>query len=83
MTDFNDGGQAFPRPASEAVDGNGNHFFPGYQDGMSLRDWFAGMALQGAIAGSKGLDISVSQFAILSYRHADEMLKMRGDKNVT
>ena len=38
MSKINDGGPAFPMPAS--TDGNGNVTFAEY--GMSLRDWFAG-----------------------------------------
>jgi hypothetical protein len=45
----NDGGTAFPGKY-EYVECN--LVIDGYSPGMSLRDWFAGMALQGVIAGS-------------------------------
>ena len=71
---IDDGGTAFPLVIPE----------PGFQyheAGMSLRDWFAGMALQGFC--SNGVDtqthgefyvqIAVSQ----AYKIADAMLKAR------
>ena len=41
---IDDGGPAFPRPAVE--------YRCGPQEGMSLRDWFAGQALAGMMAHS-------------------------------
>lgn len=41
MTDAKDGGPAFPRTV-QAWDGNLTH-----ADGMTLRDWFAGMSTAG------------------------------------
>ena len=41
----NDGGPAFPRPSSEAVDLAGQRFYPEAFEGMTLHDWFAGQAL--------------------------------------
>lgn len=46
----NNGGPAFPRPMSVSHGGVSEHqFSSGDQDGMTLRDWFAGMALQGML----------------------------------
>lgn len=70
----NDGGLAFPR-ASE-------HHWNLADQGMSLRDWFAGMALQGLLAESTGEDISCFEdycqdIADSSYAYADAMLEER------
>jgi hypothetical protein len=52
-----DGGPAFPRPCSEdrtqgdQPDGNRTQR---EQDGMNLRDWFAGKAMQGFLASYAG-----------------------------
>lgn len=64
--DEQDGGQAFPRPG-------------GGLPGMSLRDWFAGMAMQGKLANGMyaGHDEQGS-LAKSSYRAADAMLAARG-----
>ena len=82
MEKINDGGPAFPRAGSDYVKA---------QEGMSLRDWFAGHALAGILAGgsswnsvanevmkNEGLigDVSTSEVA---YRFADEMLKARSE----
>ena len=62
-----DGGPAFPRLG----EGFGN---PNYDcSGMSLRDWFAGMALEGYISNS-GSPMSVAKDA---YDIADAMIEVR------
>jgi len=43
--EIDDGGQAFPRPISEA-DIQTKHIVCNPQAGMTLRQWYAGMALQ-------------------------------------
>ena len=50
---IDDGGSAFPRAGYDGVDSSQIGV-----DGMSLRSWFAGMALQGQIAyeGLEGCD---------------------------
>lgn len=63
--------QAFPMPASENSQG-GHH----EQNGMSLRDWFAGMALQGIVANPEASG-SIEEIAHYSYRYADAMLAER------
>lgn len=50
-----------------------------FQSGMSLRDWYAGMAMQGEIAStSEGW--SEVDLAYRAYSIADAMLKTRGTK---
>ena len=81
-----DGGPAFPRPHStDEHDMPCNNYFE--QDGMSLRDWFAGMALQGLLIanswrlGAPGSDRyipgSTGSLAQRSYEIADAMIKER------
>ncbi len=89
---MNDGGPAFPE----------HHYFdPGRGQygmhmtasdvgcgGMSLRDWFAGMALQGILACSREFPsvekapegTSKHQRARIAYEHADAMLAARERK---
>ena len=64
---IDDGGPAFPIPASES-----NY----YQEGMALRDWFAGHALAGNLA-YPCVDSSPESEAIMAYRYADAMLAAR------
>ena len=49
-------------------------------DGMTLRDWFAGMALQGILACSTKFSIGVEEHARYAYRCADAMIKVREEK---
>ena len=71
MSDTNDGGPAFPHPAWAG------------SLGMSLRDWFAGQALAGMLAGfSKGeRDGGPARFhesnCDTAYQIADAMLRAR------
>ena len=72
---INDGGPAFPLPI-----GN-ESFFPSVA-GMTLRDYFAGQAMQGLIAQSLGTALDASSSgrelgAQFSYRIADAMLLAR------
>lgn len=76
MSDKNDGGPAFPLQAMSA---------PGSEItwGMSIRDWFAGQALAGMLAGfSKGeRDGGPARFhesnCDTAYQIADAMLRAR------
>jgi hypothetical protein len=66
------GGPAFPRPASvspRVADIK-------QQDGMTLRDWFAGQAMQGFIAcpDTQGEPEGIATWC---YQMADAMLKAR------
>jgi hypothetical protein len=63
MTTIKDGGPAFPRPMVAAA------------PGMTLRDWFAGQALQGLLASTKTSDaLTIAKDA---YILADAMLRAR------
>ena len=64
-----DGGPAFP------MQGNPEDRYAGYL-GMSLRDWFAGMAMPAICLEAVG-ELSESQIASDAYRIADAMLKAR------
>jgi len=50
----------------------------GYQEGMELRDWFAGQALNGLCANI-GKQTSGDEVA-KAYRLADAMMSARGEK---
>ncbi len=67
---MNDGGTAFPARKNE-VDA---------LPGMSLRDWFAGMALQGVLS-CPTTDGSDASFAKGAYEYADAMLLARKAKD--
>lgn len=80
MTKPNDGGPAFPRPP--VFIGASKHkdwWF--MQDGMSRRDWLAGLAMQ-AIISKYGITESHSDlivWSIESYAFADALIA-EGDK---
>ena len=86
MTTRNNGGPAFPRPSS-----NFNRISLGYeaaQDGMSLRDWFAGMVLQAIVTAEymkagDGEELDIERLSNVSaseaYAIADAMIDERGD----
>ena len=68
MEKINDGGPAFPRAGSDYVKA---------QEGMSLRDWFAGKALEGQ---AHRFDHPHNHRELLAkdcYEIADAMLKAR------
>lgn len=62
-TPIDDGGPAFPH-ISETLDGRDRICFAA-QPGMTLRDWFAGQALQGSLcnasATSEGVAMAVAE----------------------
>ena len=64
-----DGGPAFPQQTDITLS----------YKGMTLRDYFAAKAMQGAIAGcaTKGEVIMYSDLSGLAYEVADSMLKAR------
>ena len=73
-----DGGQpAFP---CEYWEGG---MVPGliHQPGMTLRQWYAGMAMQGILASGTCLeDFGYEDFAIEAFKHADAMLSQEADE---
>jgi hypothetical protein len=76
---INDGGQAFP---FEYDANNASSIVP--HPGMSLRDWFAGMALQGMLAcpqnykfEDSGLDSGIDGLSKCAYKQADAMIAER------
>ena len=75
MTTKNTGGAAFPRPNSTAPNGETSWA----EDGMTLRDWFAGQALKTTLKmesftqGESSLAIDVAR----AYRVADAMIAER------
>ena len=75
-----DGGPAFPMPAAQFNRG-GTVVRVEPSWGMSLRDWFAGQALNGLVAGfphGQGRQVPpLDQFAAQAYELADEMIEAR------
>ena len=70
-----DGGPAFPSGKSETP--GFENSLP-YYEGMTLRDWFAGMALQGLLAHLVGVPNSEPEgYARRAYQYADAMLTSR------
>ena len=75
-----DGGPAFPRPISrDGTDARADMFHA--QDGMSLRDWFAGQALKIAARNFGRLPDTAPVLAEYCYEIADAMLKAREESN--
>ena len=70
---INNGGPAFPLPASTQP--NGEHQWHEY--GMSLRDYFAGQALAGLLTQLAEDEFGPGHFAKASYEMADAMLAAR------
>lgn len=69
-----DGGPAFPRTIP--IYDNGAR--PNVTEGMTLRDWFAGKALQGMIARTNwGIEDDARDISDEAYGYADAMLKAR------
>lgn len=64
-----DGGPAYPIPS------DGVSF--GTHPGMSLRDHFAGLAMQGLLANQDARLMTSTEYARIAYEHADAMLTER------
>lgn len=64
---INTGGPAFPH-----ITESGKYV---YEEGMTLRDYFAAKTMQGLLAST--VRASLAEFARRSYEMADEMLKAR------
>ena len=67
MTNKPDGGCAFPYVCETYVP----------EPGMSLRDWFAGMALQGMLADGDHAEVLNEKMAEFAYHMADAMIEQR------
>lgn len=68
MTEEKDGSPAFPTDME-----SGTHY-----TGMSLRQWYAGMAMQGLLANT---DFIYHSIAKISFAVADSMLKFEEEEN--
>lgn len=66
-------GPAFPVPMNEGERWTG----PGICCGMTLRDWFAGMAMQGMCANQFFDQWSAGDVSEIAYEQADDMLDRR------
>ena len=77
MSDFTDGGRAFPFVQWRAPDGmmaiSSDH-------GMTLRDYFAGQALVGMMQAMRPYSDLFERSAIHAYAQADAMLAAREAK---
>lgn len=75
---MDDGGPAFPRAMTQWTNPNDDVMWDGPEPGMSLRDWFAGMALMGLTTHNSVAPIMESRAHAMScYALADAMLKAR------
>lgn len=74
---INDGGPAFPKAA--AVFANGQ-CADCSNEGMTLRDWFAGQVAEKCFHEFWGEQTACDDAAIAAYKFADAMLKARSAK---
>ena len=74
MNTKDDGGPAFPRPMYES-----EQYSDVGEEGMSLRDYFAGQALAGITASLAGPREGNRRkdYAVAAYRYADAMIAER------
>ena len=77
MSTLQDGGPAFPIPLNPGESWREDQGDP---NGMTLRDWFAGMALQGMLANPDFNGASDASVAGFAFRQADAMIKGRDRK---
>jgi hypothetical protein len=80
MSDKDDGGPAFPNTITVGPAGDEYHPADHGVSGLSIRDWFAGQALAGFIAGLYAGDNSgwtVDGNVTAAYEYADAMLAKR------
>jgi len=56
---------------------NGDGLIIGGQQGMDLRDWFAGMAMLGMLSEHSGIRYDTDELTQFSYEVADAMMKAR------
>ena len=67
MSEIDSGGPMFPSDKTEWVP----YDIPA--KGITIRQWFAGMALQGLLSGDPSMSLETS--TIWAYQHADAMIK--------
>ena len=80
---INDGGPAFPGQWYDFQPCTGDQVVREQWSGMTLRDWFAGLAMQGFLAAQiHGFNDRPASgpFASMAYEMADAMLKVRGEQ---
>ena len=70
---MNDGGPAFP--VKEYVDAKPGDITWGMHHGMSLRDWFAGMAMLGELSADVNDELKEEIVCQRAWNMADAMLK--------
>lgn len=78
-----EGGLAFPFNLPNSVFKNAEGTWMEKQNiekGLTKREWFAGLAMQGMIAGSQGLQITVKEFASQSIKLADALIAKLKEK---
>lgn len=79
MAQDKDGGPAFPRAMGEVNHGQGEGEYNGAQKGMTLRQWYAGMALQGMLAYGSGV-CGNDAVVKAAFDYADAMLSASSEK---
>lgn len=72
--------QAFPTETTSLNAGTGKYEHVGQSAGMTLREWYAGMALIGILAGRSSGPWEMTEkipvrIAEISFKLADEMMK--------
>lgn len=68
---------AFPQTPAVGPSGDLYHPADGYGPGMTLRDWLAGKAMAGMLAGEPGGHLRPDKCAYAAYEYADAMLDVR------
>ena len=77
MTKIKDGGSAFPTITKlRGHSLSAPDYYADVAGGMTLRDWFAGQALAGMLAGAP-FECEPTDYVDDAYRYADTMLNRR------
>jgi hypothetical protein len=79
MSKINDGGPAFPAPWHPEM----GCYWRDMPPGMSLRDWFAGMAAQGVLANQVFSDTDNVSLATWCYDFSDALIAERNKRRKT
>ena len=77
MREIDSGGNAFPRPEISGYVRAGDkeaELWERQKNGMSLREWYAGMALQGLLANPSTI-LKQADIPELSFEYADSMIR--------